>query len=335
MRNIMDEYIIFMKKSLLNYCKIVYDRLFDKRIAQAFIDVYIDVRYSDYIDSESVKLNVTRKIVKSLDNVKNELIAEASDSDAKLIQSYRKFASHFYDLDQLYLLEAQKKVIEDISLERNQILGIDDKKFINEFSTILRTDIKKKKDFLDGFDSQTFSLDFTKYNKHDYGVKLVNNIVFPEVYSDLAIKKAAEKDNINEDLTAIAFMQLTCTVINDLITCGFDKNYYLYLPASYFDKKTKIHRLFSIIDNPFIQDRLKIVVSYSCFVRYKSYVMEYIRNGFVFAMYLDEKFEYSSDNIKFLELFDRIFIEKNKYYYKDMKNNGKIRDRIISIDEVK
>ena len=52
-------------------------------------------------------------------------------------------------------------------------------------------------------------------------------------------------------------------------------------------------------------------------------------------MYLDEKFEYSSDNIKFLELFDRIFIEKNKYYYKDMKNNGKIRDRIISIDEVK
>jgi hypothetical protein len=63
--------------------------------------------------------------------------------------------------------------------------------------------------------------------------------------------------------------------------------------------------------------------------------MEFMRQGFVFAIQLDDKFDYSTDNIKFLELFYRIFIEKSKYYYKDMKNNGKIRDRIISVDEVK
>ena len=63
--------------------------------------------------------------------------------------------------------------------------------------------------------------------------------------------------------------------------------------------------------------------------------MEYMRQGFVFAIYLDEKFDYSSENIKYLELFDKIFMENDKYYYKDMKNNGKIRDRIITIGEVK
>ena len=63
--------------------------------------------------------------------------------------------------------------------------------------------------------------------------------------------------------------------------------------------------------------------------------MEFMRQGFVFAIYLDDNFDYSSENIKFLELFDKIFIENKKYYYKDMKNNVKIKDRIITIDEVK
>ena len=91
----------------------------------------------------------------------------------------------------------------------------------------------------------------------------------------------------------------------------------------------------NIIDNSFIQDRLRVTISYSCFERYKSYVMEFMRQGFVFAIYLDDNFDYSSENIKFLELFDKIFIENKKYYYKDMKNNVKIKDRIITIDEVK
>ena len=63
--------------------------------------------------------------------------------------------------------------------------------------------------------------------------------------------------------------------------------------------------------------------------------MEFIRNGFVFALFLDDSFEFSSDNIEYLELFDKILIKTDKYYYKDMKNNGKIKSRIISVDEVK
>ena len=34
------------------------------------------------------------------------------------------------------------------------------------------------------------------------------------------------------------------------------------------------------------------------------------------------------------ELFDKIIIDGNKYYYKDMKKRGKIKDRIITVDEV-
>ncbi len=335
MPNIMDEYIKFMENSLMNYYKIIYDSKFNKTIALKYVDSYLYVRYGNYVDEESVKLSVVKKIARVLEKAKNELKDELGNEYVPLINAYKSTALHFYNIDQLYILEAQKKTVNDISNERNIFLEIEDKKFVNDFGNLLRADIKKKKEYLDSFDSNIFKLEVNKYTKNDYGLKLSNNIVFPDLYSDVAIKRAAEKDNINEDMTAIGFLQTSTMIINDLISCNFDKTYYINIPGSLFDKKTKVARLFNIIDNTFIQDRLRIVVNFSCFDRYKSYVMEFMRQGFVFALYLDEKFDYSTENIKYLELFDRIFMENSKYYYKDMKNNGKIRDRIISIDEVK
>ena len=334
MPNIMDEYIKFTEKCLLNYYKLIYETKFDKTIAMKYIDTYIYVRYDDYIDEESVKLNLTKKISHALDKIRRELLEECDEKSIGLINSYKNIAMHFYNIDQLYLLEAQKKTINDIVTERNTFLEIQDSKFATTFSNVLRADIKKKKDYLDSFESNVFKLDVTKYNKTDFGLKLVNNIVFPDLYSEIAVKRAAEKDNVSEDMTAIGFLQASM-IINDLISSSFEKNYYIDLPGSFFDKKTKVARLFSVVDNVFIQDRLRFVISFSCFERYKSYVMDFMRQGFVFAIYLDGTFDYSSESIKFLELFNRIFIEKSKYYYKDMKNNGKIRDRIIRIDEVK
>ena len=57
--------------------------------------------------------------------------------------------------------------------------------------------------------------------------------------------------------------------------------------------------------------------------------------GFFFAIILDDSFDYSSENIQYLELFEKIFLDFSKYYYKDMKKSVKIRDRIVSVDEVK
>ena len=50
---------------------------------------------------------------------------------------------------------------------------------------------------------------------------------------------------------------------------------------------------------------------------------------------LDKSFDYSTDNLEYLEVFDYIFMNSDKYYYKDMLNNGKINKRIIIVDEVK
>ena len=338
MVNVMDEYVSYTEKCFHNYLKLIFDKKYDKNIATKYIDTYMMIRYSNYLDESSTKAALSKKISKALDITNKELISEydKNSENLNLINSYRIFSSYFYNLDQLYLLESQKRTIELIAEQRSKLLDYENNlEFLSDFNKMVRDDIKKKKDFITAFDSKVFELDIKELDKNLYYAKLKNNIAFPELYSETAIKKAREKDSISEDLTAISFLQVSVRIANDLIACDFDNEYIVDLPKSYFDKKTKIKSLFSIIDNAYVQDRLRIAIDFATFTRYKSYVMEYIRNGFVFAIKLDESFDYNSDNIEYLELFDKIIIETDKYYYKDMKKRGKIKDRIITVDEVK
>ena len=313
---------------------ILQDR-YKKKICEEFINAYLNVRYSDYLDEASKKLTLQNKITKAIELTSKELIKNYPE-DKEYIELTALFISYFYSLDQLYILEAQKKTIDEISKDRTKLLDFKDN-FVNEFNTMLRDDTKKRKDFLSSFESEVFSLDLKPYDTKDGNqieATLANNIKFPDLYSEVAIKRAQEGEVINEDLISIALLQVSALIISDSITCEFDKTYYVKMADSLFNKKTKLNRVFNIIDNPFIQDRLRVVIDYKCFVRYKSYIMELIRNGFIFVLNLDESFNYSSDNIEYLELFDKILINTSKYYYKDMKNNGKIKNRIISVNEV-
>lgn len=335
MPNIMDEYILFMEKCFHKYLKLIYGDLYDKKLSSRYIEAYLNVRYSNYLDEESKMVPLNRKISKALDDTMVSLLKEFSKEKEKNITTLKRFSGYFYNLDQLYLLESQKKALEKINEDRKKYLNIDDENFINDFSALLREDIKNKKDYLEGFGSNTFYLEYKKIDKNEIYASLANKINFPEIYSEIAINKVAQKDVVGEDLTAINFLQISNTIAYDLIGCNFDKTYYSYLPDSFFDKKVKLSRIMKIVDNPFVQDRFRIIITYKCFNRYKSYVTEYMRQGFMFGLYLDDTFDYSSNNIELLELFEKIFIVTNKYYYKDMKNSAKIKDRIISVDEVK
>lgn len=335
MVNIMGEYTKFNEKCFHKYLKLIFDNKYDKKIAQEFIEAYIEIRYSDYIDEESTKVSFNKKISKVLDDTYKKLIAENDEKLITLIKHFRHFADYLFTLDQLYLLESQKKTIEKIAADRTKLLELSEDKFIITLYDMLREDIKKKKDFLDSFDSTMFYLEMKKISKTEFGVELANKLVFPELYSETAIKKVAARDNISEDIGLITFMQITKMIIMDLIECNFEKKYFAYVPSSFFSKKVKLTRLLNVIDSPYVEEKLRCVITYDCFVKYKNNVMDFMREGFVFGIYLDDSFDYSSENIEFLELFDKIFIKSDKYYYKDMKNNVKIRDRIVSVDEVK
>lgn len=336
MVNVMDEYLLYTEKSFHNYMKLIFGNKYEKKLVSPFIEVYLNVRYSNYLDEESTTLSLSKKINKALDETMRELISENTKDKELIIVSLKRFSTYFYNLDQLYFLESQKKAIEKIKEDRMKLLKIeDDGSFVSEFNALLNKDIKAKKEYLDNFGSNIFYLDYKKIAKNEFYVSLKNKIVFPDIYSESAIEKVGSKDVIGEDLTVINFLQVCSTIINDLINCNFEKIYYVNLPETFFDKKVKLGRILKTVDNGFIQDKLRIVIDFKCFKRYKSYVTECMRNGFVFCLYLDDTFEYSSENIEFMELFEKIFINSDKYYFKDMKKSVKIKDRIVSIGEVK
>ena len=335
MVNIMTEYINYTKKCFTNYMKYILGNNYDKGIVTKFTDTYIDIRYSNYLDKAN-DLPITKKIIKGINIVSEELQKDLPEKKTPLIKNIERIYKYAYNLDSLYFLEQHTKVIKTISNLREELFKIEDEDFIPTFDKMLREDIRKKREFLNAFDSDTFSLAKSKINKtaNNIRVEVKNNIKFPELYSELAIEKTRNKDNIFEDIQSIGLSMVTKEVIEELINNKFDNEYYIRLPKSIFDKQKKKTAMLNIIDNEYIIEHINLIITFDCFTRYRTYIMQLMHEGYQFSLSLDKTFEYSSDNLEYLEVFSKIFMLKDKYYYKDMMNNGKINKRIIIVDEV-
>lgn len=335
MINVMDEYVSFNKKCFHQYLKLILEDEYNKNICEELIEAYMNVRYSNYYDESTVRFPMEKKIEKSLDAAVERLKYNMAPKYETAIIHSREFAPYLIELDQLYLLEAQKRATEKIYESYKSVYNKKNTNFIYELNSMLMLDTKRRKDFLAEFESPTFTLNYTKINPNEFQIDLNYNITFSELYSEIAIKKVAEKDNIQEDLAIITLLQLAAKMINDIACNDFDKKYYVPISKSFFEKKIKISRLFNIVDNIYFQDKMRIVVTFECLTTCRSVIREYMKKGFVFGLLLDDTFDYSTQNTEYLELFEKIFISPDKYYYKDMKNSGKIKDRIVNVVEVK
>ncbi len=332
MLNIMNEYVNYTSKTIDKYMKYIFEKGYDKGIMDKYTQTYIEYRYGDYVENPN-KQNVCKNINNELDKLTSSLVGE---KDQKFLEIVEAFYKCMFDLDSLYVLEKQTKAIQEIAKLRKNLLGIENPDFAGSFTQMVREDIQKKKLFIDGLKSETFDIKCTRFNgnKDILKVNLTNNIKFPNLYSDIAIEKAAQRDVIDEDLTLIKYA-LTCKrVVEDIITYNFETKYLLNLPKSIVDKKSKLSRLMTIIDNEYVVDKIRIVINFDTFDRFRTYIFELMKRGFIFDIFLDDKFNYSSDNIEYLVTFEKIFMLKDKYYYKDMTKNGTIKGRIEIVDGV-
>ena len=335
MINIMNEYVSYTKKSFHNYMKYILDKYYDKGIVTKFTDTYIDIRYSNYLENCD-GMPITKKVLKGISLISEEMQNTLPEKKKPLVKGIEKIYKYAYNLDSLYYLDQHAKVINSIKLIREDVFKIEDENFPDSFDKLLKEDIKKKRDFLNNFVSDTFKLKKSRINKNSntLRVDVVNSIKFPELYSDVAIAKAAEKDNIKEDILSVGYLLLTKDIIEELINNNFNNIYYIKFPKSIFAKQKKKNSLLNIIDNEYIIEHINLVVTFDCFTRYRTYIMELMHDGYQFTLSLDKTFDYSSDNLEYLEVFNNIFMLKDKYYYKDMLNNAKIGKRIIIVDEV-
>ncbi len=336
MANIMNEYLTYTEKSLNNYMKYILSTHYDKGIVTRFIGTYIDIRYSNYADGYSENAPIAKKIEHGIGVTSKELQNTIPDKKKDIIKKIEEIIKEVFTLDSLYILEQQTKTIEKIEKMRNSFFEIEDSDFVKTMDKLVKEDIRKKREYLNNFSSDTFYISKKKVEKENnmFIVEVKDRIKFPELYSELAIKKAREKSNINEDILSIGYSMLTVEIINNIISNKYDITYFINLPKSIFDKITKRNRLLSIIDSEYIIEHIELVITFDCFQKNRDIVLELKHEGYQFTLSLDKSFDYSTDNLEYLEIFDYIFTLKDKYYYKDMVNNAKIGKRIKIVDEV-
>lgn len=99
------------------------------------------------------------------------------------------------------------------------------------------------------------------------------------------------------------------------------------------DKVQKRDRLTKILDNDLIKERVFIKITYRDFSDNIEYIYSLLREGYKFALVVDSTFEVNYASLEKLNIFKYIIINKKLPTSKEIKNESKLRDKIIELGD--
>lgn len=326
--NIMDKHIEITRRQINTYMKMVFDRKFNKTYCDIYTEKYINIRYYNYYEAD-VNNTMRKKIIEHL-KLEEEELAINNVTDRTLIEQMRIFYYYVLYFDNVVYYKDLRKVVEKIGKLRKKVLNKSDKEFENKLYNAMSEYIKEKQEFIDRFKSDEFFIKISNYpDKLDvYRINLKQNIKFPAVYSEFAIKKAFDAGIVNEDKLIVEYYLTAIQILKDIIKRNFKKIYIVEFASSLLNKPKKLRRLLNIIDNSAIQEKICIKIRYENFIKNKEKVFEIMKKGYNIALILDNSFEIKFKNIESLRLFKYIILNKNLKQYEKIKNED-IKNIII------
>ena len=303
-RNIVKDYIEYDRKNILEYFKLIFNGKQAKGINNVMADSYIDLRYY-YINSEK--------------NIINDIINGIKKKTYDYIKEENLKADNFHDEinNSLWILKyllCFEKAIKDKKI-LNLLLKLEEKVSTRNEKTdslkiklfpIIKDHQKKKENFIKNCSCKDFELDIKTTNI--YGVfytKLISNLKIPELFSLTAIKKVYENGTVNEDKLLVLYTLISIKIIEDIKDFIYYQKYIVTFDVNLLSKKNKCKQLFKIIDLDCLKDRIIMEISYDDFIENKDIVYEYIREGFKFAVIINDNF---NENIQLLEVFEFIIL---------------------------
>ena len=175
----------------------------------------------------------------------------------------------------------------------------------------------EKELYLENFNTDDFILQFQKIDdkKEIYQVNLDHNIKMPKEYSEIAIDEVFNKSIISEDKLEIEYLLLSIVVLNDILEGNFKYTYVVEFKTTLFSKNSKIDRILEKIDNQALQDKIYLKIKYEELSLYKDKVIEYTKDGYKFAIELDNSMK-NKNEIEKLKMFKTILVPKN-FQFKD------------------
>lgn len=304
--NIITEYINFAKSCINKYLKKILGKYYNQELSNRLLNVYINSRYYDeYLSSNQ---NLVYNIRENLEGTKKALINEENKKDLENIVNAFEYIYYF---DNVLECPSINEKIEEVENFRKENLGINrNKKFNQDLFETIKEDLIKKKEYIDTIESKKFDFNFSLTNiKNLYDVRLTHNLKFPVVYNSVVIDKVFNSKDLTQRKGVVEFSYTALKVLKDIIKGNFEYRYLVQYPSGISKKKTLSKKMFSILDNEILKEKIFIKITYDDFNNEKNEIYSYMRSGYKFVVILDDDFK--DENIELLSVFRYIMISKN------------------------
>ncbi len=318
--NMLEEYINFERVNIKNFAKENLANIYDEELFEPLLDTYIKTRYYNYFDEEDE--NLEESIFKQLNKTLTKLM-DGTDNETKdkLAEMYVLF-NYILCFDNVNNMD-DKGLIKLLCDHRKDLFGTFDSLFQENITKLLTTTNKKRKKFLDYLSNDDFSLDrYTTSKENVIDIELNYNLKFPKIYSEYAIDRVFNSEDIGEDKLLIEYYLVTDLIIKDIKSNMINNRYLLEFTASLFENKEKLQKVLTIVQSECFKAQAVFKISIEDYAKYGNNIKDMIRDGYKFA--IDIGRENIDDDFVLFSIFEYIIVGKRSKYCKQAKENDKI-----------
>ena len=104
---------------------------------------------------------------------------------------------------------------------------------------------------------------------------------------------------------------------------NFEKQYLTDFMVNLKDKPKKFKKLLNIIDNDIVKEKICLKISYSDYSNNKENIYELAREGYRFALILDDSVNLDEELLELLSIFSYVIITDSRLYEK-LRNHYKV-----------
>ncbi len=347
--NFFVEYVEKNRKIIYKYLKLIFKKDYDQEIAEIYVENYINARYYNLSYKENNRIFYLR-IKENLLKVMQELL-EKNETEKQRIGDYvnyrRKekiivnmftafdyifFFDKVRDIENMKRIKSIKEVIDKLYQKReNEYLIKERASTKEEFTEFVETNMEENEAFLNKyFADKTFELGIKKVpNKNNiYNIELISNVTIPMIYSQTAIELAFNTELIKEDRLLPEYTLLNLIIARDIVEANFKDQYIVEFATTLLRKKQKLKQVLEIINDPALQDKINLKIYYEELPKYKNELFELMREGYKFAIELDNSLK-DAGEIEKLTMFSYIIVPKKVRLYKEIMRRNKKAEKII------
>lgn len=329
--SVMQEYIKITQEEMFSYIKLIFENSYSKKIALRYMDAYLNVRFYNFYPKDD-NLTFRKNYLNAIKEAEASIVRDMPEK-RKLIENMGLFFYYILYFDKISYRVDIDEIIEKLYKIRKKLLKKDNEEFKKNFYNIFIEYSNKKEKFLKKFETEEFVLKISDYEGANNAnrVNLKYNIKFPMIYSNQAIENVFNSGLISEDKLFVEYNLISVEVIQDILRGNFKRQYIIEFNTNLFNKSRKLASLLKIINNSAVQDKINFKITYKEFLKNKENIYELMRNGFKFAVILDDSFEPQYANFERLNAFYYTIASRKLEYYNTIIANESIIKRLIKI----